>query len=418
MLQLKSMQELTTVGDGACAVHACFGVTNAKAGNICCLEDPRMLLDKILPGSFGEVVQVSHDQELLDTMLGGAFTELTGCLGEEPALPQHGRHKGKGALSEESRTFLKYLRTDKTLLEDVMAQMAKNKKKGEARHHELQECEKKTSSLFSDRLDDAFWREIAAGRGLLPRSIVKPRSAAGPLTDREFDWRSAPWEARGGRRVVKGSNGITAPKKDLPDTKFDALFDQRSVFDWLRYSFLSEISNMDRLQSIRHYAESKRDSLGEVSCERVLRFVRDYRDVFTQQEMDEKPATWEERAWPILRRCMTETRSRYFLSIDELLLVCKCSQQNAAIFSANGVDLIHQASCIHDEQKEIVCVVLQEGPDQQRSTRSHFQRLISEDNVAKLEEKRAKDAAEKKRQKESRGDAAKEGSGGEAPTGS
>ena len=114
MLQFKSMQELTTVGDGACAVHACFGVTNAKAGNICCLEDPRMLLDKILPGSFGEAVQVSHDQELLDTMLGGAFTELTGCLGEEPALPQHGRHKGKGVLSEESRTFLKYLRTDKT----------------------------------------------------------------------------------------------------------------------------------------------------------------------------------------------------------------------------------------------------------------------------------------------------------------
>ena len=156
---------------------------------------------------------------------------------------------------------------------------------------------------------------------------------------------------------------------------------------------------MDRLQSIRNSAESKRDSLGEVSCERVLRFVRDYRDVFTQQEMDEKPATWEERAWPILRRCMTETRSRYFLSIDELLLVCNCSQQNAAIFSANGVDLIHQASCIHDEHKEMVCVVLQEGPGQQRSTRSHFQRLISEDDVAKLEEKRAKDAAETKDRK-------------------
>ena len=284
MLQLKSMQELTTVGDGACAVHACFGVTNAKAGNICCLKDPRMLLDKILPGSFGEAVQVSHDQELLDTMLGGAFTELTGCLGEEPALPQHGRHKGKGALSEESRTFLKYMRTDKTLLEDVMAQMANNKKKGEARHHELQECEKKTSSLFSDRLDDAFWREIAAGRGLIPQSIVKPRSAAGLLTDREFDWQSAPWEARGRRRVVKGSNGITAPKTDLPDTKFDVLFDQRSVFDGLRYSFLSEISNMDRLQSIRNYAESKRGSLGEVSCESVLRFVRDYRDVHAARD--------------------------------------------------------------------------------------------------------------------------------------
>ena len=105
-----------------------------------------MLLDKILPGSFREAVQVSHDQELLDTMLGGAFTELTGCLGEEPALPQHRRHKGKGVLSEESRTFLKYLRTDKTLLEDVMGQMAKNKKKGEARHHELQECERRQAA--------------------------------------------------------------------------------------------------------------------------------------------------------------------------------------------------------------------------------------------------------------------------------
>lgn len=55
----------------------------------------------------------------------------------------------------------------------------------------------------------------------------------------EGDYTSAPWEVRNGPCVVKGANEIfLADANGEPLTKYQALFDNRAVFDNLRVSFL------------------------------------------------------------------------------------------------------------------------------------------------------------------------------------
>ena len=55
----------------------------------------------------------------------------------------------------------------------------------------------------------------------------------------EEDFASAPWEVRNGACVVKGTNELfEADVNGGPETKYEALFDPRPVFDSLRVSFM------------------------------------------------------------------------------------------------------------------------------------------------------------------------------------
>ena len=55
----------------------------------------------------------------------------------------------------------------------------------------------------------------------------------------EEDFASAPWELRNGVCVVKGTNEVLeADVNGGHETKYEALFDPRSVFDSLRVSLM------------------------------------------------------------------------------------------------------------------------------------------------------------------------------------
>ena len=93
---------------------------------------------------------------------------------------------------------------------------------------------------------------------------------------------SAPWEVRNGACVVKGTNELfEAGVNGDPETKYEALFDPRSVFDSLRVSFMRMTcgERLVRLEDVLgEYLESEADADGTAAVLEYLDRCRAYYD--------------------------------------------------------------------------------------------------------------------------------------------
>ena len=82
----------------------------------------------------------------------------------------------------------------------------------------------------------------------------------------EEDFASAPWKVRNGVCVLKGTNKLfEADVNGGPGTKYEALFDHRSVFESLRVSFMRMTcgERLVRLEdALGEYLESEADASG------------------------------------------------------------------------------------------------------------------------------------------------------------
>ena len=93
---------------------------------------------------------------------------------------------------------------------------------------------------------------------------------------------SDPWEVRNGACVVKGTNELfEAGVNGGPETKREALFDPRSVFDSLRVSFM-RMTCGERLvryeDALGEYLESEADVDGTAAVLEYLDRCRAYYD--------------------------------------------------------------------------------------------------------------------------------------------
>ena len=144
------------------------------------------------------------------------------------------------------------------------------------------------------------------------------------------------------------------------------------------------------LAKLRATVMSERDSMTLRSYEVLMRFIDTNCDAFAEHSVDEQPANFAARAWPLLRECLTR-QDNYYLSYSELLLVCEVRRQNLAIFGTHDHSLVYLGASIHDEQSAIRGVTLQ-GFSGRGRFRGHFQRLILAENFDGIRDKWARDA--------------------------
>ena len=203
------VRELSTRGDGACALHAALGTLPECLATDLHLQHPRLFLRSTL----GHPLQVIRSrvrpaqQNLVQTVL----TTLWEFVLEYGADTHAARN--------EEALFLSHLRRSAHWNRVVEAI---------ALHRERQE---------DFDVQDAIARQLSAGifqRSLERRLWHRLTITAGA----EEDYASPPWEVRNGQCVVKGTNERYAPDAGGPRSKYEALFDRRAVFDGLRVSYL------------------------------------------------------------------------------------------------------------------------------------------------------------------------------------
>ncbi len=147
--------------------------------------------------------------------------------------------------------------------------------------------------------------------GLLPPgadnkdlSRVAIRDTCGEAEDM-FEYLTAPYTLLSGKYVVKGAQcEFKSDTLGGPHTKYDALFDVRPAFDGLRFAFLLHVGGA-ALADLRAAVMSNRDKmLPRRSYQMLMSFVEKFKDVFTEHRLDEQPANFAARAWPVLRQCL------------------------------------------------------------------------------------------------------------------
>ena len=132
-LQGAELRQLRTKGDGACAVHACFGHANntSSADEVACNE-PRELLADILPADVRALlaqVRPEKQQEVRDMMAGVWSDALLPYVKPSGAVDEAGA-------SPEERAFLQVVRkpSHMQLWRDIVHQLVTNESKKAALH--------------------------------------------------------------------------------------------------------------------------------------------------------------------------------------------------------------------------------------------------------------------------------------------
>jgi len=90
----------------------------------------------------------------------------------------------------------------------------------------------------------------------------------------------------------------------------------------------------------------------------------------------DSPTGFSDAAWPLLVDCMCDHRRNFFLSANELLLLCELSQQNVAIFGSDRFIAQFMGAVSGHARSSNVMVSLHVGRGSQIRVRSHFQRWM------------------------------------------
>ena len=144
-------------------------------------------------------------------------------------------------MATEENMFLRQLCTS-PLQQTVQKHIAMNKEGQQKRDDMKEECLRKSSSIFRRDLDKPLWAKLAVDAKLLPASSMEHQHEKTERGSPVFDYESPPCFFRGSERLVKGTSlKFQSNSEGGPCTKYEALFDSRPQFDYMRIGFLSEI---------------------------------------------------------------------------------------------------------------------------------------------------------------------------------
>ena len=355
------VRELRTRGDGACALHAVFGTLPELLSPELHLQRPRSFLRSTL-GQPLEVIRArvrAPYHTLLETVLASLWEFALNARVDRP----------------EEQLFCTHLQRSPQR-DHVLAGIARHRERQQQLDIEEAVARQRSASIFRCTLE-SFWRGLTLAAGV----------------DEEYT--SPPWEQRLGVRVVKGTcQAFVASPDGGPLTKFQALFDTRAVFDALRVSFLRATCG-PRLERIEHAlgellaSEEQPDAEGTAA---LLEYLDRCRDYFDPARAVRVPEGFEASAWPSFVASICDESGGYFLSADELMLVCELRQQNIAIFGRRQGQA-RFLGAVTGHASPLVLVVLHLG-DAQGRVRSHFQRLALVEDIREAEEQQRREAEE------------------------
>ena len=153
------------------------------------------------------------------------------------------------------------------------------------------------------------------------------------------------------------------------------------------------------------------DALGEYLCTdepgdvegtaAVLEYLDLCREHFDPARELDCPPWFEDAVWPCFVESICDGSRAYYLSADELMLVCELRQQNIAVFGKQRRQARFLGAVTGHAGSPLVLVVLHLGDGQGR-VRSHFQRLVRVADVRQAEKQQRRAVAEVREQQRER----------------
>ena len=342
-----------TNGDGACAMHAVFGIPSASSELF--LSDARknaICALRTLPAAANGNVTAKHLYESLLTNIWVDFAVpyITGEPSAESRAFWSSLENISPALAVEARSFYH----TRSALEDCKFRM-----KAEALL--------RSRCLFTADHESLHVRGFAQKLNYLP-SELEVHVVAGQVRVSKADLqRDGKCE---GLQPAHGSDGFirgtrVAFPDDGPSCKYEALFDQRPVFDALREAFMTFTLG----RSPQPFFNLARDSLVDKCHLPFLSCLAAWVECPTPLS---EPQDFGTRCWEAYMDCISD--DNFYLSIDELIAICLVESVNVAVFEEEG-GVLKYAGGFFEAPGCVTCCKLRSNRLQR--VRSHFERIIT-----------------------------------------
>ena len=332
-------------------MHAILGYCNDQG--LIELSEPRAWVEQIL----SQYETAPACLSALEIILGAApardlFAKVTSAIGQDLFLPWL-----RGDSGEESQCLVEAMQLHNPVLASEGEQfMVHNAISIDT----LSNCKQRILDLCRDifqvRYKDKLIEPIALRLGAIPGDF----------------FRSAFFEDVTGRRLVVGTR-VEFPS-DAPERKFEALFDQRACFDSLRWSFMVMADPLSQVSAFRQCLHDQIEVLCEEDasvvesasplCDELLNYAR-------CTVVSALPPDFTNRVWKCYRMALLS--SSYWLSCDELLLLCTLAKIPVAIFTARLSQLNLVASFLPEGAEPVLLKLDDNGHGRQRT---HFERVL------------------------------------------
>ena len=363
-----------TNGNGGCAVHSAWG-RGWKDGALFC-EGARDLIIAVLGPTFADARRRVRSVELVDSVRTLVWEEL--AIGSSE--------------SAEARLFREALLR---CAPDLAAEAAQGRRKKHAVRSMLHTRNAALMSalrnIFRPENEAALIRPLLYELGDIPDLADFLNMGSAELAayaesaPTHSDYLREPFRVEAGRKVVRGAqHGTAFPDAGGPNSIYAALFDTRGCFDGLRRSFLDRVGEVEIIQFGSALEQTIAACAPGSVCAYAGRELLEARERFyaTDCETVSMPADFVVRAWPAYLAALGQ--NSYYLSVDELVLVAKASEQNIVVAKRTGHgDFLIEAYTSEGPGPYAVVFLITNDAGR---VRSHFERLLPLTEVQRLTE--------------------------------
>jgi hypothetical protein len=245
-----------------------------------------------------------------------------------PVMQGHGDSEG--------RAFVESLKKrNKPLFEQAKHFLERRDRDTDEVNKKRADLRRKCRVFFNKTLEAEVVRKLAETFSLVPEGL----SCLAQMSDEEHahvvneniaqygSWLCRPYNDDGYIRATRE----LAPA-ECPRTKYEALFDERPLFDGIRDDFLVlSGSDTQRVNVLRALKDIVQEHKLSNSCQRqAMNFTNALREAQSHRR-DEFP-DFNLAAWDAYVDAISGEFGQYYLSIEELLLVCRLQQTNIIVY--------------------------------------------------------------------------------------
>ena len=358
----RELRSLRTNGDGACAMHALFGVPCDFSGRQeLFLHNARERAVALLGPSL-EILAARED-------IVGAVRDLKTSLWHEFVVSHL-----NGAPSQESTLFWSSMeRLVPHMCVEARNVFNENRAITPVYEAQQQAAIHASRQYFHCGFEAMIVRPVAVLLGYIPAgvNVLSLSEDHREALAEEYTFLEECFYYRGGRKHVRGTQEIFPD--DGPTCKYSALFDQRPEFDAIRAAFFAaERDVLVFLQKLESVIENWMDNWSEEAVLRTFTF-RDAIAAFAHSAVPlGEPANFAERAWAAYLDSVKA--SSYYFSVSEMIIIASNARQNVAFFLANGSTLEYEGGYFGGVG-DVILIKLQ--GNRCRRVDSHFERMMT-----------------------------------------